>query len=266
MVFLKAFKAVQMKISLVCHLCSEEDRKAYPEGSRPKWKRIEVPLQDSNVYTYTCERGHSATTALQNPKYELLFESGILALRDGYYREAVTSFAASLERFLELIIISLTFKEIEANEKEWKETWKLVASRSELQLGAVTLLYFKELGKAMPALNSAFIKEHKLNIGGKEPVNFRNNVTHQGFIPSYEVALHYGEAVNIYMRLVLASVTKEVGASALRAFHYNNKFSEHGYSNSVFIDTGYIVLRITNPEIYIKKINESLVEHMKKCE
>jgi hypothetical protein len=56
-------------------------------------------LRDDGLYDVECARGHRACMVLQNPRYELLMDSAALALRDDYYREAVVSFAASLEAF-----------------------------------------------------------------------------------------------------------------------------------------------------------------------
>jgi len=67
---------------------------------------IEVPVPDSHLldhgdYEVKCEVGHVSLVNLDNLKFELLFELGINAHVDGYAREAVTSFASSLERFQE---------------------------------------------------------------------------------------------------------------------------------------------------------------------
>lgn len=51
-----------------------------------------------------CSHGHKTTTIVQNPKYEILFDIGANAIVDGYYREAVSSFTSSLERFYEYSI------------------------------------------------------------------------------------------------------------------------------------------------------------------
>jgi hypothetical protein len=55
----------------------------------------------SGKLTLRCEQGHTTVVALSIPAFELLFDFGCSALLDGYTREAVTSFASSLERFEE---------------------------------------------------------------------------------------------------------------------------------------------------------------------
>ncbi|MBC6988579.1 hypothetical protein H9I52_02735 [Hymenobacter sp. BT491] len=168
---------------------------------------IKVPLQDDNVYALTCSQGHESLIILRNPKCEWLFESGILALKDGYYREAVTSFAASLERFYEYLITALTITERKADPEGFQRVWKSMVNQSERQIGAVNFLFFKCLGKPMSSLDKAFLDTHGLSLGKREPVNFRNVVVHQGFIPDRQAAIHYGEAIYKYIRQVLTGIS-----------------------------------------------------------
>jgi hypothetical protein len=55
----------------------------------------------SGKLTVRCKQGHITVVTLPIPAFELLFDLGCSALLDGYSREAVTSFAVSLERFEE---------------------------------------------------------------------------------------------------------------------------------------------------------------------
>ena len=195
-----------MKISLTCPTCTAigmaENR---PGGYFAP--QILVPLQNNNLYDFTCQSGHHTLIVLQNSKHELLFESGILALKDGYYREAATSFAAALERFYEFMITALMLPEIKANSVGYTQLWKSVVNSSERQFGALSFLYFKAFGKTLLLFDNAFLKKYQLSLGGREPGNFRNAIVHQGTIPSYKEAVHYGEAVNKYMGDVLKATT-----------------------------------------------------------
>ena len=56
-------------------------------------------LEETGVYDLTCPSSHRTAFCLQNFKFELLFDLGLQAIDDGYYREAVSSFASALERF-----------------------------------------------------------------------------------------------------------------------------------------------------------------------
>lgn len=61
-------------------------------------------LNDDNVYRFNCKHGHENIFRLLNLRYDLLFEIGANAIFDGYYREATSSFASSLERFMEYFL------------------------------------------------------------------------------------------------------------------------------------------------------------------
>lgn len=50
------------------------------------------------------KNGHVVAFTLDTLRFELLFESGIVALLAGFRREAVSSIAAALERFYEFSI------------------------------------------------------------------------------------------------------------------------------------------------------------------
>lgn len=198
-----------MKISLGCNACIQDRLKA-GLSTMPKDVQTELPLQNSIIYEFDCPNGHHNIIALRNPKFELLFESGILALKDGYYREAVTSFSASLERFYEFLTTAFLLPEIEKSPSGFQQAWKFFLNSSERQLGGVFLLHYKIFNEPLLAFDIGFIKKHNLSLSGKEPVNFRNAVIHQGFIPSFKDVINYGDAIYKYIGEVL------VGLSSMR--------------------------------------------------
>jgi hypothetical protein len=102
-----------------------------------------VEWQDDGRYEVTCPKGHTSITILQEQKFELLFDIGAYALIDGYYREAVSSFTSSLERFYEFFVASVLF-ENGIGEDVLTSTWKQVVNQSERQLGAFMFLYVRE--------------------------------------------------------------------------------------------------------------------------
>jgi hypothetical protein len=61
-------------------------------------------VRDDGVYEIECPHGHSGVIAVQEMKFEILFELAANAIFDGYYREAVASFASGLERFFEFYV------------------------------------------------------------------------------------------------------------------------------------------------------------------
>jgi hypothetical protein len=83
-------------------------------------------LQDNGLYYMQCPLGHKTVTCLQEQKFEVLFDMGIYAIVDGYYREAVSAFAAALERFHEFFIAVICNKH-GIPQEIFEKTWKMVA-------------------------------------------------------------------------------------------------------------------------------------------
>ncbi len=155
--------------------------KCLQELGRPDEWFGRVEFRDDGCYEVVCRRGHCTVTVLQEEKYEILFEIGVNAILDGCYREAVASFAASLERFYQFSIFVL-LEEQKVERDQALLSWKLVASQSERQLGAFIFLWLSRFQKAPSVLNG-------------KAVEFRNEVVHKGKIPSKEEALHFGDNV-----------------------------------------------------------------------
>lgn len=148
---------------------------------------IDVPvpvsrLADDGEYQVHCCAGHVTKVILDNLKFELLFEMGLNALVDGYPREAVSSFASSLERFQEffwrvvMAHYSIPPEIVDAG-------WKPLSRLSERQLGAYVTAWLL-LSRSQPALPNP----------NKEVV-LRNNVIHNGYVPTNEEAISFGDTV-----------------------------------------------------------------------
>ena len=153
-----------------------------------------VEFRDDGRYEITCPKGHSSITLLQQQKFELLFDIGAYAIVDGYYREAVSSFTSSLERFYEFFIkVVCVSKKIEWNDLQ--DTWKKVSNQSERQLGAFIFLYLQEFGEKPDLLPNSKVK-------------FRNEVIHKGKIPTKDEALNYGQAILDVVRPTLKILKK----------------------------------------------------------
>ena len=82
-------------------------------------------LRDEGPYEVECAQGHRSFVLLQLQRFEILFHIGAYAVLDGYYREAVSSFTASLERFYEFFIRAAMIKE-GVTDTEIENAWKLV--------------------------------------------------------------------------------------------------------------------------------------------
>jgi len=157
---------------------------------KPSTEFATLDIRDDGLYTFKCSKNHVTTTSLQEQKFEIIFDIGAMAILDGYHREAVSCFTASLERFYEFYIKIISYKHGIANE-ELELCWKKISNQSERQIGAYTWLSLLE-NKKSPLLLSDNWR------------NFRNNVIHNGLIPEKEKTIEYGqEIINlIYPNLV----------------------------------------------------------------
>src|SRR5574341_2556130 len=127
------------------------------------------------------ERGKREILRTLDFRFELLFEVASYAFLDCYFREAVSSFAASLERFYELCIDVVA----NANGVELQEQtrcWKHLRNASERQLGAFIATY-AITRHTCPRL----LPDHWRS--------FRNSVVHKGEIPDKARTLEFGQTV-----------------------------------------------------------------------
>lgn len=63
-----------------------------------------VQIQEDDLYEFYCSENHRNIYFVNNEKFELLMQSAVYAILDGYYREAVSAMTASLERLQEFAI------------------------------------------------------------------------------------------------------------------------------------------------------------------
>ncbi|WP_410480676.1 hypothetical protein ACJ70E_15780 [Pseudomonas plecoglossicida] len=162
-----------MKIRVRCFNCRDATDK------NQALEEYEIPIQEIQKYELQCNYEHSTTILLRQAKFELLYEIAAHAIADGYYREAVTSFAASLERFYEFFIRTY-LRENKTTEEVISKLWSDMASQSERQRGAFTMAYALSTNDEPAVLRS---------------VKFRNDVTHKGEIPTRENAIKFGQEV-----------------------------------------------------------------------
>jgi len=161
-----------MKIVGRCVFCQGLDRTYTP---------VQIDLEDYTAYQVVCDQGHISHLEIRLFPFELLFDSGTLAFLDGYYREAVGSFAASLERFYEICVrVLLRARDLE--EEEIGELWKVMSRQSERQLGAYAALYGSRFREQPPLLP-------------EKVAAFRNDVIHKGRFPRRDQAAEFGDTV-----------------------------------------------------------------------
>ena len=156
-----------MRINLQCMQCNESVSYA------TDW------LNDGTALT-ECRNGHRVRNTILAERYEILSETAVNAIIDGYYRESVTSFTSSLERFFESYIeIIYQSKGLDSS---YEKAWGNMKTSSERQLGAYIFTYLNEESE-IPMLLS------------RKRVEFRNEVIHKGRIPTIKEAICYGQAV-----------------------------------------------------------------------
>lgn len=151
---------------------------------------------DEYIYKLNCSCGHENKILLKNPKHDVLFTISLNAIHDGYFREAIASLSASLERYYEFIIHLFMSSQKTDNEcvlfddannipKDNNYYWQLMSSQSERQLGAYIALWAFNFGER-PKL---------LNPNNKYGVKLRNEVVHKGKIPTRDECIGFGDAV-----------------------------------------------------------------------
>lgn len=189
-----------MKLSLICPVCSGL---AYGTvGYDPGWM-VDVEVRDDGAYLSHCPKGHPFVTYLRQNLFEMLFEISVNAIVDGYYREAVTSFAASLERFYEFSI--KVFSAANAlDEKTFNGLWKQIGNHSERQLGAYISMHAICIRKPPVLLQN---------------VSFRNSVVHKGKIPTMDEALEFGEQVRSLLTDSIVDLKREF-SDILRSYNF----------------------------------------------
>lgn len=159
-----------MRVRLICAECNEK-------GSSPWF--VET-IREDGLYTGKCPGGHNLLLATQTLRHEMLFEIALNAIEDSYYREAVSSFAASIERFHEFAVRVICHGR-NIPQDQLDQAWRKVANQSERQLGAYIFLYLQEFG-ALPEMLS------------NQMIELRNDVVHKGLLPDKAQSLAFGSA------------------------------------------------------------------------
>jgi hypothetical protein len=191
----------------------------FTENGAPDNVVYSVEINDSGIYNVRCRNGHDVTVVVQELKFELLAEYACNAILDGYYREAVASFAASMERFYEFYI-RVRFEAKKKDPIQFEAAWKEMSKQSERQLGAFIAIY-------------ALQEKNEPVLLGRKHIEFRNDVIHKGIIPKREEAINFGQAVvdTIYPTLMILkknhadAMTKVVNARVIELARRSS--SEH---------------------------------------
>ena len=230
-----------MKLPVTCAKCMQED-------IANAMITATVEFRDDGRYEINCPKGHSSITLLQQQKFEILFDIGAYAILDGYYREAVSSFTSSLERFYEFFIkVVCLSKEIDWDKTQ--EAWKEVSNQSERQLGAFIFLHLQETGNKPSLLSNSKVK-------------FRNEVIHKGKIPNKEQALEYGQAVldviKPLLNLLKTDYSEAVGNATFRHLSNTRNSSDDGMPVATMCISTIISLSNGEPSHDQRDLEEAL--------
>ncbi len=140
-----------------------------------------LPVQTVGLYRSSCPKGHPLVAIADFHQFQLLFESGVEAFAEIYLREAISSFAAALERYHEFAIRVLLMAQ-EVDTEAIDNMWKSVASQSERQIGMYIGLY-TAIHQKMP------------NLLPQKMTALRNSVIHKGHFPTPQESFDFGNAV-----------------------------------------------------------------------
>jgi hypothetical protein len=172
-----------MRIPIQCFECA---RLVATGGSTTEASRWFGAVFDDNLtHVGECASGHQLRIALMNTRYELLYDQAIMSLHLEFYREALSGCATALERFFEyasrVMLLHLGVPE-DALERGWK-----AVNRSEPQQGGFLLLY-------LACFHRPFAPPAGVRTLGSMATP-RNDVVHNGWIPSCEETLRYAKEV-----------------------------------------------------------------------
>jgi len=192
-----------------CYPLGDYRRRAENE----KASRLRLELRDDNAYVATCPNDHEVRVSLMNLRYELLFESGIVALLYRFNRESVASIASALERFCEFGIRVL-LRHDGVSPEQVEAAWQFVENDSQRQLYAFAMMY-------LAAFKRPFVPPKQF----ETMASFRNGVIHKGKMPTAAKAMEYARWVfdlvwAVYAELerldekAVDAITKELGVRA----------------------------------------------------
>jgi len=212
-----------MKISVQCPFCGTID----PEN---------FSISDKITYAYHCKCKERCDIVIENPLFDILFEIGIYSLKNGFYRDAISTMNTALERFFEFcskllflyddggfnilqskhLNFNLPFESedqqnaiLKISDDNFKDKmnkienfWKPVKSSSERQYGVFLAAYLAVFKESLDNIH-----DKKMTEGKKEKfVERRNRIVHQGAFSSYEEAVEFGNVVQNFIKLTLNKI------------------------------------------------------------
>lgn len=240
-----------MKLYLHCMQCTIESHGLINN-------KVEVEYNEEGYYYFECPNGHKNFVILQELKFETLFQIGAHAIYDGYYREAVSSFTSSVERFYEFCV-NVFCRKHNVPIESFYECTKFCSTSSERQFGSFLFLYLIEFGD-VPFSKKVDDKWR----------TYRNNVIHNGQIPTKAEAIEYGDYIR---KLIIATMIKlkEKYSKEIQEIIFDNiksRSEQNKYKCNTTTMCNTNIISLANGELE-KSLEEdfiSKIESMKKLE
>ncbi|OLP61001.1 hypothetical protein BJF93_02755 [Xaviernesmea oryzae] len=184
-----------------------------------------VDIPESGLIETTCNRGHRTALVIQQSKFEILSEMGVRAIVNGFHRDAVFSFATSLERLYEFFIEAVCRKQ-GISRDAFSVVWKQMAKQSERQLGAFLTAFLLET-------------RNTPNMLPRKQSEFRNEVVHKGRFPTREEAVQFGIAIFNCARAPLTVLRSPAYAEIIRdlTFERIDERSKHSLNAGLLTST-----------------------------
>jgi len=154
---------------------SDQQRHEMPVELMPK---TVGDLLDGGVSDTRCEQGHEEKFAINLPLFEIMFEASSLAILDSYQREAVLGLTTSIECFREFYVCEV-LRRLSVDTDTYAEARKGF-KLAERQMGAFLACHALVMKKAFDT--------RPLDRFAK----LRNDVAHEGRIPTRDEAIDYG--------------------------------------------------------------------------
>lgn len=215
-------------LDLICIDCiMEQVNKGIPYTG--PCEPIMTPFNEVNntgIYEVNCSKGHKSKTIIDNIDFEILFEYGINAIADGYYRESVSSITSAMERYFEFFI-KVILRASKVDFQLIDKAWKNIANQSERQFGAYIICYSQTFGEIPLLANPS------------KDVAFRNSVIHKGYIPNKDEAISYGNSVMQIIEVSLLKLKSKYPKTTNEVFdYYGYKRTAQDLFNKIENETG----------------------------
>ena len=178
-----------MMVPAGCVECMRTAAEAGAPGPQP----FVVTLDNDLKFAGECPSGHPLRFVMQNLRYELLYDQAINMFHLGVYREALLGCATALERFFEFAM-RVMFEHAAVPQAEVAKGWKPISRRTEQQQGGFLVLYLLTFKRPFAVPKGV----RPLN----EMSNSRNDVIHNGEVPTEDEALQYAREVYEIVRSV----------------------------------------------------------------